>query len=220
VESTTRLEQQIHFLLELDKLKQVLRRTYLLDGSRHENDVEHSWHLAMMAALLREYAREPVDLLRTLKMVLVHDIVEIDVGDIFIYDEEGQGKKPELERAAAERIFAMLPEDQAAEARVLWDEFEVAETAEAKFARALDRLQPLLHNYYTEGRAWKEHGVTVDRVLAVNRPVLAAGAPALEEYATRLIAEAVEKGYLGGEESKRRRGEEAETAGDGAAGEG
>ena len=196
-DAPARLEQQIGFLLELDRLKHVLRRTYLLDGSRHENDVEHSWHLAMMVVLLREYAREPIDVLRTIEMVLVHDIVEIDVGDVFIYDEEGQRQKPALERAAAERIFALAPADQAETMRARWEEFEAAETAEAKFARALDRLQPLLHNFHTEGRAWREHGVGVERVLSVNQPVLAAGAPALEEYATRLIEEAAEKGYLG-----------------------
>ncbi len=118
------------------------------------------------------------------------------MGDIFIYDAEGQAAKPALERAAADRIFALLPEDQAKEIRALWDEFEANATPEAKYARALDRLQPLLHNYHTQGRAWKEHGVTVDRVLSLNQPILAAGAPALEEYATRLILEAAEKGYL------------------------
>ncbi len=192
-----RLEQQLGFLLEIDKLKQVFRQTYLLDGSRRENDAEHSWHEAMMVFLLEEYAREPVDVLRTMKMMLVHDLVEIDVGDIFIYDDAVALRKAEREQAAADRIFALLPGEQAAEVRALWDEFEAGKTPEARYARALDRLQPLLHNYYTEGRAWREHGVTVDTVLAVNQPILANGAPALEEYATRLIREAVEKGYLG-----------------------
>ncbi len=197
-DDTTRLTQQIHFLLEIDKLKQVFRRTYLLDGSRRENDAEHSWHQAIMVVLLQEYARPPVDVLHTMKMMLIHDVVEIDVGDTFIYDTEGQATKAARERLAAERLFGLLPADQAAEFRALWEEFEARETPEARYARALDRLQPLLHNYFTEGRAWREHEVKVDQVLAVNQPLLADGAPALEEYATRLILDAVAKGYLAG----------------------
>ena len=138
-----------------------------------------------------------MDVLRTVKMVLVHDIVEIDAGDIFIYDEAGQATKAAKERAAADRIFALLPEDQAREVRASWDEFEEARTPEAKYARALDRLQPLLHNYYTEGRAWKEHGVTVDRVLAVNRPVLSAGAPALRSVCDAADSRGGGEGVLG-----------------------
>jgi putative hydrolase of HD superfamily len=192
----TRLGKQIQFLLEVDRLKQVLRNTYLLDNSRRENDAEHSWHVSLLAMLLHEYASEPVDLLRTLKMLLVHDVVEIDVGDVFIYDAEGQARKPALERVAAQRIFGMLPQEQGEELLALWEEFEARETPEARFARALDRLQPLLHNYHTQGRAWNEHGIGADRVLSVNQPILADGAPKLEEYAVRVIQEAVEKGYL------------------------
>ena len=132
-----------------------------------------------------------------LKMVLVHDIVEIDAGDTFVYADPVASGKAEAERAAAERIFALLPEEQGAEFRSLWEEFEAVATPEARFAAALDRLLPLLHNYHTEGLTWREHGITAERVLARNQPVLRAGAPALEEYATRMIREAVAKGWLG-----------------------
>jgi putative hydrolase of HD superfamily len=191
-----RLEKQIEFILEIDKAKQVLRRTLLLDQSRRENDAEHSWHLAVMALLLAEYAAsETLDLFRVVKMVLIHDLVEIDAGDIFIYDAALCAEKEERERRAAERIFGLLPEDLAAELRTLWEEFEARETPEARFAAALDRLQPLLHNYHTHGYAWRRHGIRHDRVLTVNQRI-AEGAPALWEYAKGLIEDAVRKGYL------------------------
>jgi len=191
-----RLEQQIQFIIEIDKLKQVFRQTYLLDSTRKENDAEHSWHLAMMAILLYEYAAEPdTDLLRVMKMVLIHDLVEIDAGDTFCYDEAGNKTKAAREQAAAERIFNILPRDQAGEIRRLWDEFEARQTPEARFAAALDRLQPLLHNYHTQGRAWREHGVTVDQVLERNRH-MADGSEALWQYAEAMILDAVDKGFL------------------------
>ena len=192
-----RLEQQIRFILEIDKVKQIFRRSYLLDVSRKENDAEHSWHLAMMAMLLYEYAGQPeLELPRVMKMVLVHDLVEIDAGDVFIYDEQGAVHKAEIERTAADRIFAILPPDQAAEIRGLWDEFEERVTPESRFARAIDRLEPLLLNYYTQGKSWLEHGITVDKVLKVNMPVITEGTPALAEYVERMILESVAKGYL------------------------
>lgn len=191
-----RLAKQIAFVLEADKLKRVLRRTWHLDESRKENSAEHSWHLAVMAVLLAEHAAEPeLDLARVVKMVLVHDLVEIDAGDTFVYDEAGARDKPARERAAADRIFGMLPADQGAEVRRLWDEFEARRTPEACYAAALDRLQPLLHNYHTQGRAWREHGITADRVLATNHHI-AEGSPRLWELAQGLIHDAVEKGYL------------------------
>ena len=191
-----RLAQQIQFIVEIDKLKRILRQTWLMDQSRRENDAEHSWHLAMMAILLAEYSREPeLDLLRVLKMVLVHDIVEIDAGDTFVYDEEGFKDKAQREQAAADRLFGMLPADQAAEFRSLWDEFEARQTPEARYAAALDRLQPNLHNYYTQGRAWQEHGVTKAQVIARNRH-MAEGAPRLWEFAQGLFDDAVRRGYL------------------------
>ncbi|TCP55489.1 putative hydrolase of HD superfamily [Tumebacillus sp. BK434] len=191
-----RLRQQMEFLVEIDKLKSVSRRAYLMNGSRNENDAEHSWHLALMVMMLQEHANEPsVDLLRVVKMVLVHDIVEIDAGDVSAYDAAGQAGKEERERAAAKRIFGLLPAEQGAELLALWLEFEERETAEAKFAAALDRLAPLLHNYQTEGQTWQEHGITLEMVLARNSQI-AQGSERLWEYAQELIRESVEKGYL------------------------
>jgi putative hydrolase of HD superfamily len=191
-----RLARQIAFILEIDRAKQVLRRNLLLDGSRRENDAEHSWHLAVMALVLSEHAGTPtLDLLRVVKMLLIHDVVEIDVGDIFIYDAALQIEKVEQERKAAERIFGLLPEDLASEMRALWEEFEGRETPEARFAAALDRMQPLLHNFHTQGQSWREHGITHDRVLAVNSRI-ADGAPGLWEYARGLIEDAVRRGFL------------------------
>lgn len=194
--TATRLADQIRFIVEIDKVKGVFRRTYLMDKSRRENDAEHSWHLAVMAILLSEYAAQrSIDVLRVVKMVLIHDLVEIDAGDTFCYDEAGHADKPQREQAAADRIFPLLPGDQAAEFRALWDEFEARQTPDARFAAALDRLQPLLHNYHTEGAAWREHGITVDQVLDHNRHI-AKGAPQLWDYAEDFIRDAVEKGYL------------------------
>jgi putative hydrolase of HD superfamily len=190
-----RLDAQIRFVVEIDKVKHVLRQTDLMDGSRRENDAEHSWHLAVMALLLAEHAAGDVDPARVVRMVLIHDLVEIDAGDTFCYDEEGAKDKAEREQAAADRIFAMLPDDQAADFRALWDEFEARETPDAKFAASLDRLQPLLHNYHTQGAAWRRHGIVRSQVVSRNRHI-AEGAPALWEYARRLIDDAVAKGYL------------------------
>lgn len=191
-----RLERQIRFIIEIDKLKRVFRQTWLLDQSRRENDAEHSWHFAVMSVLLLEYAGDPsLDLLRVLKMVLVHDLVEIDAGDTFAYDDARNRDKEARERKAADRIFGILPADLAAEIRRLWEEFEARDTPEARYAAALDRLQPLLHNYYTQGRTWREHGVTCEQVLRRNRH-MADGAPTLWRFAEGLIRDAVQKGYL------------------------
>jgi putative hydrolases of HD superfamily len=193
---TERLAAQMGFIVEIDKLKRVYRQTYLMDRSRKENDAEHSWHLAVMAILLSEYAAEPdIDVLRVVEMVLAHDLVEIDAGDTFCYDAAGNARQAAAESKAADRIFAMLPEDQCRHIRTLWDEFESRLTPEAKFAAALDRLQPVMHNYNTEGAAWREHGVTLDMVLTRNRHI-AEGSPALWEYARDIIEDAVRKGYL------------------------
>jgi len=168
---TSRLDQQIEFVLEIDKLKTILRQTTLCDASRRENSAEHSWHLAVMANLLTEYAEQPVDVSRVTRMLLVHDIVEIDAGDTFAYDTSGYVDKAAREREAAERIFGLLPTEQGRELRVLWEEFESAETAEAKYANALDRLQPLLHNNRTGGGSWHKAGVTREKVLKRMEPV-------------------------------------------------
>lgn len=197
-----RLDQQIRFVLELDKLKQIMRQSYLLDASRKENDAEHSWHLALMAMVLREYAPPGADLLRVMQMVLVHDVVEIDAGDTFCYDEQAATSKVERELLAAERIFCLLPPEQAAELRGLWEEFEAGVTLEARFANALDRVEPLLLNYHTQGKSWLEHGISEDKVRTRNEGVVSAGSPVLGEYVTRLITRAVEEGYLAAQEGE------------------
>jgi len=190
-----RLDRQLDFLLEVDRLKQVFRRTWLLDLSRYENDAEHSWHLALAAALLTEYAAAEIDLGKVLEMALVHDLVEIDAGDTYAYDAEARQDQAERERRAAERIFALLPADQGAKARRLWEEFEARHTPEARYAAALDRLLPFLHNYHTQGKEWQAHGVTSCQVLERMQPV-AEGIPALWPRVERLLHDAVEKGYL------------------------
>jgi putative hydrolases of HD superfamily len=190
-----RLARQVDFIVEIDRLKTVLRQTLLTDKSRRENSAEHSWHLAVMAVVLAEYAAVDIDVARVVKMVLVHDIVEVDCGDVFIYDEAGNVGKAARESAAAERIFGLLPEDQATELIALWREFEARETPESRFAAALDRFQPLLHNCRTQGAAWQAHGITADRVRARNSHI-GAGSPALWELAQRMIADAVAKGHL------------------------
>lgn len=190
-----RLEQQIQFILEVDKLKAIYRRTYLLHEARRENTAEHSWHLAIMAMLLTEYANEPVNVSRVIKMVLIHDIVEIDAGDTYFYDAAAALDKADRERAAADRIFGLLPPDQGAELRDLWNEFESCQTPDARFAAALDRFMPQLHNYHTNGKSWQEHGITVDRVLERNA-CMAAGSTKLWECARALLDDAVAKGFF------------------------
>lgn len=190
-----RLHQQIQFILEIDKLKSILRRSYLLNQERHENSAEHSWHLAMMAILLHEYANEKVDLLHVLKMVLVHDLVEIDAGDTYCYDEDANSDKTEREQKAADRLFAILPEDQRDELHKLWEEFEERKTPEAKFANALDRMMPMLHNYYTQGKSWQEHNV-IDNSVFERNSVMRDGSEKLWEFSQSLIRDAIEKGYL------------------------
>jgi putative hydrolase of HD superfamily len=166
-----RLAQQIAFLLEADKLKAVLRRTPLTDASRPENSAEHSWHLVLAAMVMREHALVELDLLRVLEMLTVHDLVEIDAGDTFAYDARHLGTKAEREQAAADRIFALLPRDQGVRLRARWEEFEAHETPEARFANALDRLQPLLQNACAGGGSWRDHEVTREQVLRRMDPI-------------------------------------------------
>jgi putative hydrolase of HD superfamily len=194
-DATERLERQIRFILELDKLKTIVRRTYLVNTDRAENTAEHSWHLAIMALLLAEYANEPVDVARVVKMVLIHDIVEIDAGDTYFYDSVAALDKADRERVAADRIFSLLPPDQTDEFRRLWEEFETGETPDARFAAALDRFIPQLHNYHTQGRSWSEHGITLDRVLERNAS-MANGSQKLWDWARALLDDAVTKGFL------------------------
>lgn len=192
-----RMLKQLQFLLEIDKLKDILRQSYLVGSYRRENSAEHCWHLAIATWILAEFANEPFDLGRVLKMALIHDIVEIDAGDVYIYDNYDETLKQQQEQAAAVRIFGLLPPAYASEFRQLWEEFEARTTPEARFAAAVDRFMPLLHNYYTQGRSWQEHGITCSQVYARNRDRIAEGSTPLWQLAESLIKEAVEKGYLG-----------------------
>jgi len=192
-----RLQQQINFVIEIDRLKGVLRQTLLMDNSRQENSAEHSWHLAMMALTLAEYAPTGVDVQRALHQVLIHDLVEIDAGDTFCYDQAAHQDKAEREQQAAERIFGLLPEPHNQKLRQLWDEFEAQQTPTAQFAAALDRLQPLLHNWQTEGGTWKMHNIHRDQVMQRIAPI-ATGAPELWPFVLGLVEECVAAGYLRG----------------------
>ena len=160
----TRLEQQIAFILEIDKVKDVFRQNYLAVGNRRENDAEHSWHIALMAIILKEYVEDDVDILKVMTMLLIHDLVEIDAGDTYAYDAKGALSKRERELEAADRIFGILPTDQEAYFRGLWDEFEEYKTIDAKYAHLLDRLQPLLLNAASGGISWAEHGVKKSQI--------------------------------------------------------
>lgn len=190
-----RLAEQLRFLLELDRLKQVMRRSRVDGGSRRENSAEHSWHLAMFALVLAEHAPEAVDVSRVVAMLLVHDIVEIDAGDTYIYDTAGRATQGEREARAADRIFGLLPEDQRRRVRELWDEFEAMATPESRFAKAMDRLQPLLLNAASAGVSWQEHGISAPRVMAANA-VAGEAVPALGPVVEALVAEGVRRGWL------------------------
>jgi putative hydrolases of HD superfamily len=191
-----RLEQQLLFVAEAGLLKGVDRQTMLTRPVRRENSAEHSWHLAVMALVLGDYAPPGTDLSRVTAMVVVHDLVEVDAGDLFVYaSAEDQARQEAAERAAADRIFGLLPPDQAASARELWDEFEERRTPEARFARALDRLQPMLANIQADGGTWREHGITADQVLA-KVALIEEGSPELGRHARDLIERAVRDGIL------------------------
>jgi putative hydrolases of HD superfamily len=193
-----RLEEQVAFLIEIDRLKNVLRQTPITDSSRPENTAEHSWHLAMFAMVLAEYATEPVDILRVIMMLLVHDLVEIDAGDTFVYatsDADVAAKQEADELVAANRIFSLLPIDQAARLRALWDEFEAKQTPESRFAKTIDRLQPILLNRASGGGSWSLHSVTADMTSGlINRTMPADSA--LTSYALALVEQAVIDGLL------------------------
>lgn len=190
-----RLEQQMDFILEVDKLKSIVRQNYLADGSRKEDDAEHSWHLALMCAILSEHANEKIDMVKTMTMVLIHDIVEIDAGDTYAYDTEAYTTKPEREKRAADRIFSLLPEDQAAYMRSLWEEFEAGETQEANFAATLDHLEPFLLNAKSGGKSWIEHGVTLSQVMKRNE-FNYKGSETLWDYQHKLMQQQVNEGKL------------------------
>ncbi len=206
-----RLTQQLAFLLEIDQLKQVLRQSLLADGSRRENTAEHSWHLALCALVLAEHANEPVDVAKVITMLLIHDLVEIDAGDTFIYAIHGQAnadanspnhgrqaadRQASAEQAAADRIFALLPSEQAETLRTLWDEFEGKITAESRFAKAVDRLQPMLLNHAAGGGAWKVHGITADRPRRLIDDTIPPGSVTLAALAHHVIDQSVASGAL------------------------
>ena len=190
-----RFEKQLNFILEIDKEKNIFRQTHLSGQGRNENDAEHAWHMAIMAYLLREYANEPVDIGRVMLMCLIHDIVEIDAGDTYAYDAEGLKTQKAREDAAKERIFSLLPEDQKQELLQIFDEFEAFQTPEAKFARAMDNLQPLLLNNSNDGGDWKEHEVTAENVYGRQRKTKL-GSEKLFEVTDRILKANIAKGNL------------------------
>lgn len=206
----SRLEAQLAFLMEADRLKNIYRQTYtrtddlppMPDGSnvtepypRKENDAEHSFSLALFTAILAEYSNEPIDVLKTMKMVLVHDIVEIDAGDTYCYDSDGNATKADREQRAAERLFGLLPKEQEAEFRGLWEEFEERRTPEARFAAVMDRIQPLLLNLSRDGISWKEHGIHLSQVQGRNK-LVAEGSQTLSDYIFAQLDEANRRGIL------------------------
>lgn len=189
------LLQQIAFIKEIDKIKYIQRKTKLFNSDRNENDAEHSWHLAMMAIVLAEHSNETIDVLKVVKMVLIHDIVEIDAGDTFIYDTKKSHNNTDEERLAANRIFGLLPQEQATALITIWEEFEAGETAEAKFARSMDRLEPLLQNASNQGGTWAEFNVDYSKVYE-KKKVIKEGSHTIWKFAENIINESVENGIL------------------------
>ncbi len=191
-----RIDRQMNFIIEIDKLKSVFRQSLLSDGSRHENDAEHSWHLCMLAITLEEYAEAGTDILKCIKMALIHDIVEIYAGDTYLYDEEGNKDKAEREMKSSEKIYGLLAENQKKEFFDLWLEFDAGKTKEAVFANILDRVQPILLNYLTKGKMWLKNNIRKEQVLNKSWRVFKEAHPDISEYMMRIINESVEKGYL------------------------
>ena len=190
-----RFDKQLDFIVEIDKEKNILRQTHLTGHGRRENDAEHAWHMAIMAYLLREYANREIDLAKTMMMILIHDIVEIDAGDTYAYDEELKKSQAERERKAAERIFGLLPEDQGKELRALFDEFEACETPEAQFAKTMDNFQPLLLNHQNGGSDWLEHGVKRSQIEERNEQTMK-GSVLIREYLQKIIDAHVRSGEI------------------------
>ena len=190
-----RLDQQLRFTAEIDKMTSILRRTMLIDGSRRENDAEHSWHIAVMALIFEEYVAEPVNVSRAVKMCVVHDLIEIYAGDTFAYDAAGNADKAEREAAAADKLFAQLPSEQGAEIRSLWEEFDAMQTPDAKYAACMDRLQPFLHNTLTDGHTWVESGTarqSVEKRMAIIRDFM----PEVYKWVEKNLDNAVAQGWL------------------------
>ncbi|MEL7002665.1 MAG: HD domain-containing protein [Bacteroidota bacterium] len=190
-----RLAKQIEFIKEIDKLKYITRKTKLFNSDRHENDAEHSWHLAMMVLVLSEYANESIDLLKVLKMVLIHDIVEIDAGDTFLFDNNKDHSNTDEELKAAKRIFGLLPKEQGKELVEIWEEFEAGITKESKFAKAIDRLEPILQNTTNNGGTWAEFNVSYETVKEKKRGIKE-GSEVLWGYAQDLLNKSVQQGIL------------------------
>lgn len=193
---TERFQKQLNFFLEIDKVKNIFRMTSIADGSRRENDAEHSWSLAIMAFLFAEYMEDEVDILKVMKMVLIHDLVEIYAGDTFCFDVVGMEDKEEREQASADKIFGLLASDQGQELRTLWEEFEACETREAEYAAMLDRLQPLIMNYVNEGGTWAQHDISVEQVYKRNQITLEKGPQVFKDFIHYVVNECVTKGYI------------------------
>ena len=193
---SSRFEKQLAFILEIDKEKNILRQTHLSGHGRRENDAEHAWHMAVMAYLLQEYANEPVDIAKTMMMILIHDIVEIDAGDTYAYDEEGKKDQGEREKRAADRLFGMLPEDQGRQLKALFEEFEACATPEARFAKTMDNFQPFLLNDSNDGADWIEHGVVRSQIEKRNEPT-GLGSSQIRAYMQTLIDRHVRQGHVG-----------------------
>ncbi len=196
-----RLEKQLSFLMEIDRQKEVIRQTYLSDGSRKETDAEHAWHLAMMCMVLSEYANEPIDVPRTIMMLLAHDLVEIDAGDTYAYDTEGNATKRQREEKAAERIYGMLPEEQGNTLRMLWEEFEAMETPEAKFANTMDKIQPVLLTDRAKGKSWREHQVRMSQIMERNARTHE-GSEVLWDYIRNVLEKNADAGFIRREDGR------------------
>ncbi|MEG0913828.1 MAG: HD domain-containing protein [Oscillospiraceae bacterium] len=191
-----RFEKQLRFIVEIDKMKNIFRKTLIIDGTRRENDAEHSWHIAVMAILLSEYCKDKsVDVMRAVKMALVHDLIEIYAGDTFAYDEAGNSTKEDRERDAADRLYALLPQEQGAELRALWEEFDAEITPDARYAAAMDHLQPFIHNYMTDGHTWREGKVTAAQVCK-RMEIVRTETPELWGFVERVIEEYTKKGCI------------------------
>jgi putative hydrolase of HD superfamily len=188
----SRLAEQLEFIFEIDKIKSIFRKTMLFNKSRHENDAEHAWHIALMAIILQEYSNVPIDVSKVIKMLLIHDIVEIDAGDVAVYDTRNRERVKEVEKKAAQRIFGLLPADQKQEMVKLWQEFEARMTVEAKFAAALDRIEPILQNYLTQGITWRELHVSLEKVLETNQHIQE-GSEELWNYIKSIIIDTFSK---------------------------
>ena len=194
-----RLEQQMDFCREIDKEKEVFRQSFICSGNRRENDAEHAWHMAIMAFLLQEYANEEVDLLKVMKMILIHDVVEIDAGDTYAYDTEGLKSQAEREKKAADRIFNILPEDQAREMFDLFEEFEAGTTPEARYAKALDNIQPIMLNDASDGRDWREKGIKISWALERQRKTAKGSQVLWDKFSKPLLQRNIDRGAIIGD---------------------